>query len=244
MTGAILAILALMLGGLLKGATGAGAPIIAVPVMAMFFNVPVAVAVFAMPNLLGNVWQAWSFRAEQLPRRFMIPYAVAGGLGTLFGTFLLANLPGDAMAVAVAVAVFAYVGFRLLKPAWVLAYPLAEKLAPLAGLAGGTLFGATGVGAPVTLSFLNAMKLERRQFVATVTVFFCATALVQIPLLFWYGIMDGRLFLISCAALAPILAMMPVGNWLAKRLSREWFDRIILTMLTLIAVKLLWDALT
>lgn len=244
MTGAILAVIGLMLGGLLKGATGAGAPIIAVPLMAIWFNVPLAVAIFALPNLFGNVWQAWAFRKSQLPRRFIVLYAGAGALGTIAGTFLLANLPAETMELAVALAVFVYVGFRLAKPAWVLAYPLAERIAPFAGALGGTLFGATGLSAPVTLSFLNAMKLERRQFIAVVTVFFCSTGVVQIPLLFWYGIMDGERFVLSALALIPILAMMPVGNWLARHMSREVFDRIILAVLTLIAIRLVWDALS
>lgn len=242
MNGIILATIGLALGGLLKGATGAGAPIIAVPVMAMWFGVPVAVSVFAVPNLLGNVWQAWSFRKERLPKRFILGFAGGGALGTLIGTVLLANLPADALTLAVALAVFAYVGFRLARPGWVLAYPLAERLSALMGLLGGTLFGATGLSAPVTLSFLNAMKLERRQFIATITVFFTMMGIVQIPMLFWYGIMDGHRFMVSTAAFLPILAFMPVGNWLGRRLSREVFDKIILAVLTVIALRLLHQA--
>jgi len=242
MIGVFLAIVGLALGGLLKGATGAGAPIIAVPVMALYFGAPVAVAVFAVPNLFGNVWQAWRFRHRQLPSRFMLLYAGGGALGTLLGTVLLVSLPADLMTLAIAIAVLLYVGFRLSRPAWVLAYPLAEKLSPIAGALGGTLFGATGLSAPVTLSFLNAMKLDRQQFIATVTVFFTMTGVVQIPLLFWYGIMDWQRFAISAGALIPIFAFMPLGNWLARHLSRELFDRIILAVLTVIALRLLWQS--
>ena len=102
MTGVILAIVGLALGGLLKGATGAGAPILAVPIMAIYFNVPVAVAIFAVPNLLANVWQAWTYRSQRLPPRFMISFAGGGALGTFIGTVLLANLPGHALTLVVA----------------------------------------------------------------------------------------------------------------------------------------------
>lgn len=241
MIGVLLAIIGLAVGGLLKGATGAGAPIIAVPVMALYFGAPVAVSVFAVPNLFGNIWQAWRFRDKQLPLRFMLMYAGGGAFGTLLGTLLLVNLPADLMALMIGIAVLLYVGFRLSRPAWILAYPIAEKLALFAGALGGTLFGATGLSAPVTLSFLNAMKLERLQFIATVTVFFTMTGVVQIPLLFWYGIMDLHRFALSAGALVPIFAFMPVGNWLARYISRELFDRIILVLLTAIALKLVWQ---
>ncbi|WP_346909097.1 hypothetical protein [uncultured Roseibium sp.] len=53
------ALLACVLGGLLKGATGAGAPVIGVPVLAALTDVQFAVAVFVTSNLLTNVNQAW-----------------------------------------------------------------------------------------------------------------------------------------------------------------------------------------
>ncbi|MCB1417460.1 MAG: sulfite exporter TauE/SafE family protein [Notoacmeibacter sp.] len=244
MTGIVLAVIGLFLGGLLKGATGAGAPILAVPLMAIYFGVPTAVTIFAIPNMLANVWQAWAYRADRLPPKFMLFFAGGGALGTGIGTLLLAYLPGHALTLAVALAVFVYVGFRLARPAWKLAYPLAERLAPFFGTLGGVLFGATGVSAPVSLSFLNAMKLERRTFVATVTVFFVMMGIVQIPMLFAYGIMDGRSFLLSLTAILPIWAGMPVGAWLARYISREMFDRIILAVLTVIALRLLWGSLS
>ena len=134
-------------------------------------------------------------------------------------------------------------GMLSARPSWVLLYPLAEKLAPAAGTLGGILFGASGLSAPVSLSFLNAMKLERVTFVATVTVFFVTMGLVQIPMLFAYGILDGQRFLLSAAAILPIFAGMPVGAWLARHISRDAFDKIILAVLTLIAVRLFVQAI-
>jgi hypothetical protein len=242
MTGVIFSIIGLALGGILKGATGAGAPIVAVPVMAMYFGVPVAVTIFAVPNLLANAWQAWAYRKQQLPLPFMLMFAGGGAAGTLVGTMLLANLPGSALTLIVAFAVFIYVSFRLMRPGWVLRYPLAEKLSLVIGALSGTMFGASGLSAPVTLSFLNAMRLERPQFIGTVTFFFTMMAVVQIPALFAYGIMDGRKFLISTAALFPIIAFMPVGSWLARHFSREVFDRLVLVLLTGIAIRLVAQA--
>ena len=49
----IIAILiAFALGGILKGATGAGAPIVTIPVIAAFYDVRVAVIIMVIPNLL------------------------------------------------------------------------------------------------------------------------------------------------------------------------------------------------
>jgi len=58
----IIAILiAFALGGILKGATGAGAPIVTIPVIAAFYDVRVAVIIMVIPNLLTNIGQFINF---------------------------------------------------------------------------------------------------------------------------------------------------------------------------------------
>lgn len=240
----IWAAIALALGGILKGATGAGAPVIAVPVIAVLYNVPLAIVIFAVPNLLSNIWQSWTYRAHLLPPRFILLFAGSGALGVIVGTVILASVSPDLLLLMVAAAVFAYVGFRIARPGWTLDRLLAGRLAAGAGFVGGILQGAAGISAPVSITFLNAMRLERPQFVATISVFFLAMTLPQIPLLVWFGFMTTERFLWSCLALVPLLGFMPVGAWLGRRLSKQIFDRIILGLLFLIGLKLVWDALT
>ena len=59
--------LALGGGGLVKGATGMGLPIVALPILATFLNVPHAVAVVCIVAIFTNAWQAWHFRYTCLP---------------------------------------------------------------------------------------------------------------------------------------------------------------------------------
>jgi len=56
---------ALALGGTLKGATGMGAPLTAIPVMTALFDVRLAVVVMLLPNLYTTLWQLWIFRAHR-----------------------------------------------------------------------------------------------------------------------------------------------------------------------------------
>ena len=238
----ILVLIAFALGGILKGATGAGAPVIAVPVMTLFFGAPFAVAVFAIPNLVTNIWQGWHFRKHALTGPLTLHFALAGALGAGLGSFMLAWLPTEALTLTVALSVLAYVGFRAWHPGWRLSLARAEKLAAPMGVLGGILQGAAGLSAPVSLSFLNALKLERPQFIVTISVFFFAMALVQVPLLVSLGLLTGERFLISCLALIPLTAAMPLGAWLARRISASTFDRVILGLLVLLSLRLIWQA--
>ena len=48
-------VIAFALGGILKGATGAGAPIITIPVMTAFYDVRIAVIIMVIPNFITNI---------------------------------------------------------------------------------------------------------------------------------------------------------------------------------------------
>ena len=89
----IIAILvAFSLGGILKGATGAGAPIITIPVIAAFYDVRIAVIIMVVPNLLTNIGQLYQYRKTILPKFFTVSFALGGGIGAFLGTILLVNL--------------------------------------------------------------------------------------------------------------------------------------------------------
>lgn len=230
-------------GGILKGATGAGAPLISVPLLTLIYDAPTAVALFAIPNLIPNIWQTWHFRKDRMPTGFVTRFAGAGLLGTIVGTFFLANLPTDILSIAVAVAVLLYVGVKLLIPAWRLSYHRAYPLSAVVGGLAGTMQGATGISAPISISFLNAMGLERKRFVPTISSYFVAVSITQIPLLLIFGILTWELAVLGCAALIPLIAGMPAGNWLARYISATRFNQLTLLILFIIALRLLFAAI-
>jgi uncharacterized membrane protein YfcA len=67
----------------------------------------------------------------------------------------------------------------------------------------------------------------------------CVAGAVQIPMLVNYGYMNQANLLLSCAALFPPVAGMPLGALLAKHISRERFNQILLVILTILSAKLL-----
>ncbi|MEM8742474.1 MAG: sulfite exporter TauE/SafE family protein [Pseudomonadota bacterium] len=232
-------ILALGLGGILKGATGAGAPIIAVPLIAVFYDVPTAVTVLMAPNLLSNVWQGWENRKAMLPHGFVLALTGGGAVGAVLGTWMLARLGSDLLLTITGAVVLAYIALRLARPDWRLSFATAARIALPVGVLAGTLQGLAGVSAPVSIGFLNAMRLARPAFIGTISVFFMGMTLVQIPALFATGLMGWERLGLSLAAMIPILICMPLGAWAARHVSAQVFDRLILVLLGLIGLRLL-----
>ena len=234
---------ALALGGLIKGATGAGAPVVAVPVMAAFYDVRLAVVLMVATNIVTNVGQFLRYRPHQLSGAFSARFAGGGTVGTFLGTALLAGLPTAVLSAIMAGVLCLYIALRILRPEATLPQPIAARLALPVGFGGGLLQGASGMSAPVSLSFLNAMRLERTTFIATISAFFAATSLVQIPAMFFYGLLTPALLAASVAALVPVLVGLPIGAWLARRISARAFDRIVLVLLAALAARLVYTAL-
>ncbi len=243
LTGLVLGALGLAVGGFLKGAVGAGAPLIAVPLLALLYDVPLAVAIFTIPSLLSNTWQGWTYRAHQHSQTFVWTLGLSASVGAILGSFLLAWLPGEALMASLALIVFLYIGFRLHRPDWVLARDRAARLAVPAGLVAGVMQGAGGISAPVSITFLSAMRLERGEFIATISVFFAMMSVVQVPTLAALGIMTPERAALSLLGCVPLFGAMPLGAWAGARVSKQVFDRLILWLLAAIALRLLWVAL-
>jgi len=232
--------IAFALGGILKGATGAGAPIVTIPVMAAFYDVRIAVIIMVIPNLLTNIGQLYQFRKTILPRFFTVSFALGGGIGAFLGTILLVNLPIKILTLSVACIVIIYILLKLIVPSWKLNYIKAKKLVFLMGAGGGILQGSAGLSAPISITFLNSMKLERNQFIPTISVYFGVMSIFQMPTLYYYDFLNLEIIFMSCISTIVLMAFMPFGSWIAKSVSKDSFDKITLILLGFIALRIIY----
>ncbi len=99
--------------------------------------------------------------------------------------------------------------------------------------------GAEGISAPVSVTFLNAMRLDHPVFIVTISAFFAVMAAIQFPALWSLGLLDDKRLLQSLFAAGLLFAGMPVGERLARRISPRAFDRAMLILLAAIALRLI-----
>ena len=104
------------MGGILKGATGAGSPLVTIPVLAIFFDAKLAVILMCIPNLISNSAQIVQYRNSANSIIFSVKFAVAGGIGCLAGTIVLASMETSFIQFLVGISTLGYVLVRLLKP--------------------------------------------------------------------------------------------------------------------------------
>ena len=140
--------------------------------------------------------------------------------------------------------VFLYIGLRLSRPDWTLERKRGARLAAPAGLLGGIMQGAGGISAPVSVTYLNAMRMERAEFVATISVFFLMMTTTQIPTLIGLGILNMSNAPLALAAAIPLFGAMPLGAYAARHISKEAFDKLVLALLAVVAFRLVYIALS
>jgi len=237
-------VVALGLGGFVKGATGSGAPLIAVPVIAAFYDVRFAIVVMVVPNIVLNVMQVWSYREHVTGRGVALWMCVGAVPGMAIGTLLLSRLPAEALKLGLGVILVIYLVLRLVDPDFALPRRVALRLSLPVGLLGGILQGAAGMSGPLAMLFLSTQSLARPVFIATISIFYLTNAVVQAPALWVEGLLTAEGMIFSTIALVPVLVAMPLGGRVGRRMSTETFNRWILVLIAVLAVRLLWRAFT
>lgn len=230
--------LAFALGGILKGASGVGSPLATIPIMVLLFDVQFAIAVFALPNLIPNFVHFLLYRRHVASLPLLLLFGLSAAAGGLVGTFLLVSISQQLLTLTIAIGLLMFVCWRLARPQWRLSLSTGEKLAAPAGFLTGILQGSAGITAPVSVTFLSLLKLERKAFIPTISFAFMSIGVVQLPALVLLGVMTTERFWLSSFALIPLLAFMPLGAYLGKMISTEQFNKLLLLFLFVIALRL------
>ena len=129
---------------------------------------------------------------------------------------------------------------KIIVPSWKLAYPKATKLVFIMGAGGGVLQGSAGLSAPISITFLNSMKLDRNQFIPTISVYFGVMSVFQIPTLYYYDFFNFEIIILSFVSTNVLICFMPHCTWLAKNISKDIFDKITLILLAFISLRTIY----
>ena len=240
----LLVFAALGLGGFVKGATGIGLPLVSIPALVGLLGVPHTLALLTVPLLVTNAWQVWRFYPHRDGTGFLLLLVPAGMIGVGIGTWALTKLPLQLLSLTLAGLIVFYIGLHLTRPHFRVPQAHRGALSAAVGLVAGALQATTGISGPVSVTFIHALGLTRDAFVFAVSVMFLLFTVTQLGALTATGLMGWRHLLEGCLALVPITIMMPLGSRAAALLSREAFDRLILALLAVIALKLVFDSVS
>jgi uncharacterized membrane protein YfcA len=198
---------AVLLAGVLRGFTGFGFALAAVPLASLVLPPARVVPVVILIQLAIGMRDC--VRERHLADRFSILRLTAGCvLGTPLGVAALALLPGAVTRLALGLIVLTAVAATWRPPGR--PRPRRTWMALLAGVGSGICNGLAAMGGPPAVLYFLAVEPERLVMRSSLMVYFGLAAVIVLPGVVAAGLVDRTVLLLSVAG----FPMMLVGGWL------------------------------
>ncbi len=241
-TGLLLAVLlAISIGGLIKGITGVGLPIFGVPALAAITSVEEAVVLMLFPSISANLWLVVSHRKYAYSLREHLPFLLTGFAGALVGTGLLLVISERGLILLLAIWLGLYLVHYLINNKSLQWYGAGGKTAYALGLAAGTIQGATGISAQIVAPYFHSRGLASETYAFAVAFTFLFFALAQVAAMTNMELLTPARFQLSLLALIPTLIFTQLGISVSRVISHSFFNKILLAIFVLMEMMLIRD---
>ena len=226
-------------GYALRGATGFGAGVVAIPLLLLALPLTVVIPVITTLGIIASFGQSLQ-EFRHVDWRALRGLALPTAVGVGSGLWLFAAIDQQLLLQAFGAFIIAYGSWSLLPRRPAVRLPR-RVLAGAAGISGGlvaTLFG--GMAGPFYVIYLKVLELDKRRFRASMSSVLLCLGLVRAGGYGSLGFYDRR----AVAALvlfAPVMALaMLVGDRWHARLDEARFEKIVAALLALSGCALLF----
>lgn len=230
---------AVFVAAVLRGITGFGFALAAVPLIGIVLppsqGVAIAILLQCMIGLkdLAALWHL-------VERTALAPLSAGAVIGTPLGLMTLHTLSADAMRVVIAVIVLMAL-LALIRQARITPGP---RQALGAGMLAGLFSGLAAMPGPPAVAYLLGTATPAARTRATLMIFFFITSLLALPGLWVQGIAGPPTVLMAALSFPLLLAGTCLGEQVFRRLGKGGYERAAIAMLSatalLTAVRGIW----
>lgn len=221
-----------------KGLSGFGSGLIAVPLLAFFLPIPFIVPLLGLLSYSGTIAQSVQLRRQVSWHDIwpLLPFSLAG---ISLAVWLLVNLDPQWLVRGLALFVVGYSVYALL--------PIPELRgsrwwAIPAGSLGGIVGALFGTGGPFYVIYLKLRGMDKSQFRASVVLIFLVDGGLRIIGYALSGLYTANVILMLLILLPVLILAMLVGNHLHIKLNQLYFNRLISGLLLISGVMLLYKS--
>lgn len=230
----------LLVAYFLRGITGFGSGLIAIPLLAHFlpltFVVPMVLVLDFVASVALSRHTRLQVRWDEI--RFLLPASI---VGILLGTFLLVNLPREPMLVALALFVI-FFGLRYVFNVHG-EKPISRWWSLPTGLIGGLIGALFGTGGPPFVVYLSHRLHDKTQLRGTLSGLFMLDGALRIITFLVFGLLLQTEMLTALLLALPLMALgLYLGNKVHLGISHRQQLAIIGGLLLLSGGSLLWKA--
>jgi hypothetical protein len=230
-------------GGLVKGVTGVGLPLVLVPLATQFVHVPVAVALVSVSMVVTNIQQSAEGGHTGQALRKLWPIMLPLAVGAVIGTHLLITINRQRLNLIIGISFLALAVLLLCLPRLRIVGRAARWGGPFIGFGAGLLGGMSAIFGPPMIAFMVSTGVQPDTFVKHMALLALTASTTMLIVLGSSGAMSGGDFLMSAAAMIPIQLGMPLGRWLRGYIKPNWFRILVLVVLLASGLDMLRKAL-
>jgi len=223
----LLAILVIFIAYIIKGLSGFGSGLVAVPLLAFILPLIVIVPILGLLSYGGTVMQSISLR-QQVVWPDLLPLIPFSLFGIVLALWLLVNLDARLLTLFLGgfvmfYALYLLIPTRLNTAGRVWAIP--------AGGLGGMIGALFGTGGPFYIIYLKLRQLDKTQFRATIAMIFLFDGGFRIIGYSLTGMYTSQVLLLVLLLMPVLFLGMYVGNHIHINIRQHQFNRIISILL-------------
>lgn len=225
----------------IRGITGFGSGLIAVPLLALFLPLKFVVPLILLLDFTASmVIGGFHFKRVQWGEiGVLIPFGI---VGVVLGTSLLLHLPSGPMLIALAGFVFVFALRSVLNIRG--DKPISRGWAVPAALTGGTVGALFGTGGPPYVIYLTHRIHDKSDLRATFSALFFADGMSRIVSFLVAGLLlSAKVWIAYLAALPLMLGALYLGGRAHVGLSQAQMTRLVGVLLLVSSVSLVFKAL-
>ena len=233
-------LLGVFMGYSLRGATGFGAGLVVIPMLAFVMPFEVVIPVLSAMGIFASSGQAWHQRRhiDATSRRALVTLLGWALIGVALGLALFALLASRLLLNLFGVFLTAYALWSLRPHAPPRAQPRKSVVAAsgISGALVATLFG--GMAGPFFAVYLDALQLGRARFRATMSSVLFLLSVVRIAGYGGLGLYDARVGALLVVLMPVMVVGMVVGERVHQRLSDARFRKVVAVLLVVSGIAL------
>lgn len=229
----------MIIGGLVHGTLGLGFPLVATPLLSLYFDVRTAILLTLLPTVSVNTASILrGARWRDSVARYW-PLAVFGILGSAIGAHVLTRSDPAPFKLLLAGLIVLYLTTHwlgTLKLQWVQSQLVSSMV--IFGLIAGFAAGTTNVMVPILVIYALEVGLERTTMVQVFNLCFLGGKLAQISVFAAAGLLGTGLLLMTLPLAGLALLTLWAGMSIRDRIPSELYRRIVRSLLLILAVLL------
>ncbi|MEM7188612.1 MAG: sulfite exporter TauE/SafE family protein [Pseudomonadota bacterium] len=220
-----LTIVTFLVGGFVKGALGMGLPVVVLALLVLVMPLRDAMAVFLLPSIVANIWQALNgpWLRELLGR--MWSYLLAAIISIGVGVWIMAGSKSQIMLAVLGAALCLYSTYSLIAPRLPAPGRHERWMSPSFATIGGVMFGMAGSFMVPAILYLETLRMPRDQFVQALGLTFVTITMALAVFMTGHALVTTSHAVLSAIGIVPVFAGIWLGRSIRRFISEERYRK-------------------